>query len=53
MKLLHEAEQLFLNDDPMIPIYHYTSQHMVSKKVAGWEYNILDFHLARFISVAE
>lgn len=53
MKLLNEAEQLFLNDDPMIPIYHYTSQHMVSKKVAGWEYNILDFHLARFISIAE
>jgi oligopeptide transport system substrate-binding protein len=53
MKLFTEAEQLFLNDDPMIPIYHYTSQHMVSKKVSGWEFNILDFHLARYISIAE
>lgn len=53
MKMFHEAEQLFLNDDPMIPIYHYTSQHMVSKKVAGWEYNILDFHLARYINISE
>ena len=53
MKLFNEAEQAFLNDDPMMPIYHYTSQHMVSKKVAGWEYNILDFHLARFISISE
>lgn len=53
MKTFHEAEQAFLNDDPMIPIYHYTSQHMVSKKVAGWEYNILDFHLARFITVGQ
>ncbi len=53
MQMFHDAEQIFLNDNAMIPIYHYTSQHMVSKKVAGWEYNILDFHLARFISVAE
>ncbi|WP_374655876.1 peptide ABC transporter substrate-binding protein [Dongia sp.] len=53
MQMFHDAEQAFLNDNPMLPIYHYTSQHMVSKKVAGWEYNILDFHLARFISVAE
>ncbi|TDQ84044.1 oligopeptide transport system substrate-binding protein [Dongia mobilis] len=53
MKLFTEAEQLFLNDDPMIPIYHYTSQHMVSTKVSGWEANILDFHLARYISIAE
>ncbi|MBL8709984.1 MAG: peptide ABC transporter substrate-binding protein [Rhodospirillaceae bacterium] len=53
MKLFNEMEQAFLNDDPMIPIYHYTSQHMVSKKVAGWEYNILDFHLARYISITE
>jgi oligopeptide transport system substrate-binding protein len=53
MQMFHDAEQVFLNDTAMIPIYHYTSQHMVSKKVAGWEYNILDFHLARFISIAE
>jgi oligopeptide transport system substrate-binding protein len=53
MQMFHDAEQIFLNDYAMIPIYHYTSQHMVSKKVAGWEYNILDFHLARFISLAE
>ena len=53
MQMFHDAEQLFLNDNAMIPIYHYTSQHMVSKKVAGWEYNILDFHLARFISISE
>jgi oligopeptide transport system substrate-binding protein len=51
MKQLNEAEKVFLNDLPLIPIYHYTSQHMVSPKVTGWEFNILDFHLGRYMSV--
>jgi len=50
-KLLEEAEQIFLNDLPLIPIYTYTTQHMVSKKVEGWEDNVLDFHLARYMSI--
>ena len=29
----------------MIPIYHYTNQHLVSTKVQGYYYNLLDFHL--------
>jgi len=51
MKQLHDAEQIFLNDLPIIPIYFYTTKHMVSKKVSGWEYNILDFHLGRYMSI--
>lgn len=51
MKKLQEAEQVFLNDLPIIPIYHYTTKHMVSPKVKGWEFNILDFHLGRYMSV--
>jgi len=51
MKTLAAAEKIFLADLPIIPIYHYTSQHMVSKKLAGWEFNILDYHPDRFISM--
>ncbi|MGD9744179.1 MAG: peptide ABC transporter substrate-binding protein [Dongiaceae bacterium] len=52
MTLLEEAEKLFLADNALIPIYHYTTQHMLSPKLAGWEFNILDVHLGRYMSIA-
>ncbi len=51
MNYLEQAEKVFLDDVALIPIYHYTSQHMISKKVAGWEFNILDIHLSRYLSL--
>jgi len=52
MKMLEQAEAIFLKDLPIIPIYHYTTKHMVSPKLKGWEFNVLDFHLARDMSFA-
>ena len=51
MKTLQEAEKIFLDDLPIIPILYYKTKHMVSKKVQGWAYNNLDFHLGRYMSV--
>lgn len=51
MAALEKSEQIFLNDLPIIPILHYKTKHMVSKKVQGWVYNNLDFHLGRYMSV--
>jgi oligopeptide transport system substrate-binding protein len=53
MKALADAERIFLGELPMIPIYHYTSQHMISPKVAGWEFNILDIHPGRWLALKE
>jgi oligopeptide transport system substrate-binding protein len=50
MKMLEQAEDIFLKDLPIIPIYHYTTKHMVSPKLVGWEPNVLDYHLARDMS---
>ncbi|HEY4163054.1 MAG TPA: peptide ABC transporter substrate-binding protein [Dongiaceae bacterium] len=50
MQMLEQAEAIFLKDLPIIPIYHYTTKHLVSKKLAGWEFNVLDFHLTRDLS---
>lgn len=50
MKMLEDAEAIFLKDLPIIPIYHYTTKHMVSPKLVGWEPNVLDYHLARDMS---
>jgi oligopeptide transport system substrate-binding protein len=51
MASLEKAEQMFLADLPIIPILHYKTKHMVSKKVAGWAYNNLDFHMGRYMSI--
>ena len=51
MAMLEKSEQIFLSDLPIIPILHYKTKHMVSKKVQGWAYNNLDFHLGRYMSV--
>jgi oligopeptide transport system substrate-binding protein len=48
---LEKAEGIFLADLPIIPILHYKTKHMVSKKVQGWAYNNLDFHLGRYMSI--
>ncbi len=53
MMLLEQAEKIFLDDIALIPIYHYTSQHMISPQVTGWEFNILDVHLGRYIALAD
>ncbi|MFZ5792203.1 MAG: peptide ABC transporter substrate-binding protein [Pseudomonadota bacterium] len=51
LDLLARAEKIFLDDDALIPIYHYTTQHMLSPKLVGWEFNILDIHPGRFLSL--
>lgn len=53
VKTMHMAEQVALDSSPVIPLYYYASNHMVSTKVSGWEINGLDIHLSRYISVSE
>lgn len=49
--MLEEAERVFLADIPAIPIYHYTTKHMVKPYVKGWVNNIMDYHPSRWITV--
>ncbi len=51
--MLEEAERIFLADAPVIPIYFYTTQHMIKPWVHGWVDNIKDVHPSRFLSVSE
>jgi len=43
--LLEEAERVLLADMPVIPLYHYVSQHLVKPWVRGYEANIMDRYL--------
>ena len=48
-ELLSRAQSLLINDLPVIPLYYYVSRHMVSKTLKGFEDNVSDRHLSRYI----
>jgi oligopeptide transport system substrate-binding protein len=50
--ILAEAEQIFLDNVPALPILYYSSRALVSDKVSGWEDNILDNHATRWLTLA-
>jgi oligopeptide transport system substrate-binding protein len=53
MKILQAAEKVFLDDVAIIPIYHYTNQHLVSTKISGYYDNLLGWNLTRYMSMSE
>jgi oligopeptide transport system substrate-binding protein len=40
--LLQQAEQIMLQDQPVIPIYFYVSKHLVKPRVTGWYSDIMN-----------
>ncbi|MET0892129.1 MAG: peptide ABC transporter substrate-binding protein [Pseudoxanthomonas sp.] len=46
---LRAAEQKLLNDHAVIPLYFYTSKHLVREEVLGFEANPLDRHASRWL----
>ncbi|MGO4776673.1 hypothetical protein AB4084_14410, partial [Lysobacter sp. 2RAB21] len=49
---LRAAEQRLLNDNAAIPLYFYTSKHLVSERVRGFQANALDRHASRWLSLS-
>ena len=43
-KIMEEAENIFLSDLPVVPIYWYNRQVLVHPAVKGWEPKLLDNH---------
>jgi oligopeptide transport system substrate-binding protein len=48
-KILSEAEQLIIDEMPIIPLWFESICHLVSERVEGWYPNILDWHLLKFV----
>ncbi|GAB2503372.1 peptide ABC transporter substrate-binding protein [Lysobacter humi (ex Lee et al. 2017)] len=46
---LHAAETRLLQSDAVIPLYFYTSKHLVAPQVRGFEANALDRHASRWM----
>lgn len=38
---LYRAQDIFMNDMPIIPVYHYSDTMLVSDKVVGWDRSVL------------
>jgi len=52
-RLMHaeQAEAILLADFALLPIFHYTSKHLVSPKLRGFIENPLDVHPSRFMQL--
>ncbi|MGY4517320.1 oligopeptide transport system substrate-binding protein [Lysobacter sp. HA18] len=50
---LHAAETRLLQADAVIPLYFYTSKHLVDSHVRGFEANALDHHASRWMRLQE
>ncbi len=48
-KLMQQAESLLLQDLPIMPIYFYTTQHLINPAIKGWQDNVMDVHPSRFL----
>ncbi|HEV8308110.1 MAG TPA: peptide ABC transporter substrate-binding protein [Methylomirabilota bacterium] len=52
MKALQEAEKILVVDEvPIVPLYTYVNKGMLSRKVKGWQPNILDQHPLKYLSI--
>jgi oligopeptide transport system substrate-binding protein len=51
--ILHQAEALLLEQEPYAPLLFTLSHNLVSKRLSGWQPNVLDHHPGRYISIAD
>jgi oligopeptide transport system substrate-binding protein len=51
LALLRQAEQRVLDEQVIVPLYYYVSRHLVKPDVRGFEDNLMDIHLSRWLSL--
>ncbi|MEE2567380.1 peptide ABC transporter substrate-binding protein [Hyphobacterium marinum] len=51
--MLAEAEQMMIDDMPIIPIVFYINRALVNPNVTGWEDNVLHIHRSRYLCFAD
>ncbi|MBX9458764.1 MAG: peptide ABC transporter substrate-binding protein [Rhizobium sp.] len=53
MQVLNEAEALMLAEHPIAPMMNYASLWLINKKVKGFNQNLVNEHLTRYLSIEE
>lgn len=51
--LFRQAEEIILNEMPVIPIYHYSTIRLVDPRVKGWVSHPLDQHPYKYLYLEE
>lgn len=51
MKHLHDAEALLMQEQPIIPLYHYVSKNLIKPHVKGFFLNVQDLHPLTLLSI--
>lgn len=49
LQRLRQAEARLLETVPAIPLYYYVSRHLVRPGIGGWQDNVRDIHLSRYL----
>lgn len=52
LRMLNEAENILLDDMPIIPLYWYTRAFLIDPRVRGYEPTLLDNHPYKYVSLA-
>ena len=50
VRLMKQAEAIFLTELPIVPIYWYTSPYLKDPRVQGWNPKLLDNHPYKYVS---
>lgn len=50
---LYKAEEILMDELPIIPVYTYTRIYMLHESVKGWNPNLLDSHPYQFVSIEQ
>jgi ABC-type oligopeptide transport system substrate-binding subunit len=51
LEQLQKAESALMRDMPVIPLYYYVSRHLVKPGVGGFNDNVRDIHLSRYLDI--
>ncbi len=51
--MMKRAEQMMLDDMPIIPMWNLVNKALVNPKVSGWEDNIVNIHRSRYLCIAD
>lgn len=49
--LMRQADQMLINDMPILPLYFYVTRSLVSKRIEGWRDNISNVHPSRTLRI--
>jgi oligopeptide transport system substrate-binding protein len=48
-RMMVEAERMLLQDNPIVPIHTSVTRRLVDQHVKGWQNNVMDHHLSRYM----